>query len=313
MIRYLIRRILYAIPVLVGVMLLTYVLFYVVVTPEAQAKRNLSAKNPTPAQIHQWLVDHGYDKSTSQQFVGFMGSLLTFDLGKSDRTKEPIIERVKSGAVPSLEVASMVLITALVVGISLAVFSAYFRGTYVDRSITILCVVLMSITYVFYVIGMQYLVGKLLKYGPLAGFHGGWESLRFVFIPMMIGVMARLGSDVRLYRTFVLDEINQDYVRTARAKGVSERIVLFKHVLKNSLVPIITLTVAFIPQLILGSLILESYFGIPGIGSYLVDAINNFDLSVVRAMVFLGTVLYIVGFILNDFLYAAVDPRVRLE
>lgn len=313
MIRYLVRRSLYSVPILLGVMLLTFVLFYGIVSPEGLAKRNLSAKNPTPAQIHQWLADHGYDKPMGQQFESYMVNLLTFQFGKSDHNKEPIIDRIKSGALPSFQVASMVLLTAIVIAITVAMISAYFRGTYVDRSMTVVCVVLLSISYVFYVIGMQFLLGKVLRYGPLAGYQPGFDSWKFVIIPMIIGVSARIGSDIRLYRTFILDEINQDYVRTARAKGVRETLVLFKHVLKNAMIPVLTTTVSLIPTLILGSIILESFFGIPGIGSYLQDAITNEDFAVVRAMVYLGTVLYIVGFILTDVLYAAVDPRVRLE
>jgi peptide/nickel transport system permease protein len=312
-IRYLIRRILYAIPILLGVMLLTFAMFFLVSSPDSLARRNLSSKNPTQAQIHEWLAQHGYDKPAGQQFEGYMENLLLFQFGKSDRTKEPIADRLRAGVLPSLQVASMVLLTALISSLTLAMVSAYFRGTYVDKTITLLCVAFLSISYVFYVITMQFLLGKVLRYGPLAGYQPGFESWRFVIIPMIIGVTARIGGDIRLYRTFLLDEINQDYVRTARAKGVREHIVLFKHVLKNSLVPVITTSVSLIPMLILGSIILESFFGIPGIGSYLQDAISNQDFAVIRALVYLGTVLYIVGFIATDLLYAVVDPRVRLE
>jgi peptide/nickel transport system permease protein len=311
--RYLIRRVLYAIPILLGVMLLTFFLFFGIVKPDALARHNLSSKNPTQAQIHDWLAEHGYDKPMGQQFESYMENLITFNFGKSDRTKEPIWDRIKAGAIPSFQIASMVLLTAVVVSITLAMVSAYFRGTYVDRALTFFCVALLSITYVFYVLGMQYLLGKILRYGPLAGYQHGLDSWRFIVIPMIIGVTARIGGDIRLYRTFLLDEINQDYVRTARAKGVRESVVLFKHVLKNAMIPVLTTTVAIIPTLILGSIILESFFGIPGIGGYLQDAISNQDFAVVRAMVYLGTVLYIIGFILTDVLYAAVDPRVRLR
>src|SRR5262249_48556879 len=138
-------------------------------------------------------------------------------------------------------------------------------------------------------------------------------ELKFVILPVIIGVLSSFGGSVRLYRTFLLDEINQDYVRTARAKGVPERLVLLRHVLKNALIPFITSTVAVIPGLIMANLIIENFFGIPGLGSFLVDGINSQDFAVVRAMVFLGTVLYIVGLILTDIAYAVADPRVRLE
>lgn len=313
MIRYLIRRVLYAIPTLIGVMLFTFALFYMTVTPDELARRNLSTKSPTAKQIHQWQVDNGYDKPLQEQFKNHIEKLLLLDFGKSDRTKEPIWDRIKQGAVPSFQVAAMVVLTTLVVSITLAMLSAYFRGTFIDRTMTITAVVLMSVVYVVYVLGIQFLLGKVLKYGPLAGYHEGLGSWRFVLIPVLIGLVARVGGDTRLFRTFLLDEMSQDYVRTARAKGVPEVWVLFRHVLKNAMVPVITTTVALIPTLILGSLILESYFAIPGIGSFLQDAIQNNDFAVVRAMVYLGSILYILGLMLTDIMYAVVDPRVRVE
>jgi peptide/nickel transport system permease protein len=191
--------------------------------------------------------------------------------------------------------------------------AAYFRGTYLDYWTTFLCVLLMSITALVYIMGGQYLLGKILKYFPIAGYQGGLGSWKFVLLPTVVGVIMGLGSSVRFDRTIMLEEMNQDYVRTARAKGVPERAVLFRHVLKNASIPILTSVVLSIPFLLMGSLLLESFFGIPGLGSMTVDAINSQDFAVVRAMVFLGTVLYILGAILTDLSYALVDPRVRLE
>jgi peptide/nickel transport system permease protein len=199
------------------------------------------------------------------------------------------------------------------VGVSLALAFAYFRGTYVDTFGTFLCVLVMSISAVVYVIGLQFLLGKLLRYGPVWGFDTGTGLWKFLVVPVAIGVISGVGAEIRLFRTFFLDETNQDYVRTARAKGVSEAAVLSRHVFKNALIPIITSTVAAIPGLILGSLLIENFFGIPGLGNFTVDAINSQDFAVVRAMVFLGTLLYIVGLVLTDICYALVDPRVRLE
>jgi peptide/nickel transport system permease protein len=195
----------------------------------------------------------------------------------------------------------------------MAIWAAYFRGTYVDAWLTFLCVVMMSITYIVFVIVGQYLLGNILHLFPLAGFESGWSGFRFAALPVLIGLAAGLGSGTRLYRTFLLEEVNQDYVRTARAKGVPESRILFRHVLKNAAIPIITSTVLSIPSLILGNIVLESFFGIPGLGSYTVDAINSQDFAVVRAMVFLGTLLYIAGAILTDVCYALADPRIRLE
>jgi peptide/nickel transport system permease protein len=206
-----------------------------------------------------------------------------------------------------------VFFASLVTSITVALLAAYFRGTYLDHWTTFLCVLLMSITALVYIMGGQYLLGKILKYFPIAGYQGGLGSWKFVLLPTVVGVIMGLGSSVRFDRTIMLEEMNQDYVRTARAKGVPERAVLFRHVLKNASIPILTSVVLSIPFLLMGSLLLESFFGIPGLGSMTVDAINSQDFAVVRAMVFLGTVLYILGAILTDLSYALVDPRVRLE
>lgn len=313
MLRYLIRRILYAVPILIGVSLLTFVLFYVSASPETIARRNLSAKNPTQAQLQQWLKDHHYDKPRSEQFKSHMTSLLLFRFGNSDATNEPILKTVRRGVGPSFMIASNAFVATLLITLASALFTAYFRGTYVDYFITFLCVFLMSVSYVVYVIGLQYLLGKILRYGPLVGYQSGVVAWKFVLIPVIIAVISSYGAGVRLYRTFFLDEINQDYVRTARAKGVGEREVLTRHVFKNALIPVLTSTVAAIPTLILGSLVLENFFGVPGLGSFLQDAIVSQDFSVVRAMVFLGAVLYIIGLIMTDVAYALADPRVRLE
>ncbi|HEX8464402.1 MAG TPA: ABC transporter permease [Abditibacterium sp.] len=313
MLRYLVRRLLYAIPILAGVSLATFLLFYCVFPPEQIARRNLSAKNPTPQQIQQWLTTHDYDHPLSQQFKKHMSELFLLRFGRADSTGEPIWDRIRAGAGPSSLIASLIFVSALATQLFFALWSAYFRGTYVDIWITFVCVLLMSVVYIVFVIAGQFLMGKLMRMFPLAGYQSGLSALRFAILPVIIGVISGLGSGTRFYRTFMLEEVNQDYVRTARAKGVPESRILFRHVLKNAAIPIITSTVLTIPSLMLGSLVLESFFGIPGLGSYTVDAINSQDFSVVRAMVFLGTLLYIAGAVLTDVCYAIADPRIRLE
>ncbi|RYX82671.1 ABC transporter permease [bacterium] len=313
MFRYLVRRLLYAIPILVGVSLVTFLLFYCVFPPEQIARRNLSAKNPTPEQIQDWLTTHNYNHPLSEQFQKHMSELFLLRFGRADSTNEPIWDRIKAGVGPSSLIAALIFVSALATQLFLALWSAYFRGTYVDLWITFLCVLLMSVVYIVFVIAGQFLMGKILRLFPLAGYQPSWSSFRFAVLPVIIGVISGLGSGTRFYRTFMLEEVNQDYVRTARAKGVPESRILFKHVLKNALIPIISSTVLAIPSLMLGNLVLESFFGIPGLGSYTVDAINSQDFAVVRAMVFLGTLLYIAGAILTDVCYAIADPRIRLE
>lgn len=313
MLRYVVRRVLYAVPTLIGVLLLTFFLFFGFRSPEIIARQNLSQKNPTPAQIQGWIKDHGYDKPLGEQLRRSTIDMLAFRFGKSDANKQPIWDRVKQGAGPSFLIQSIIFFSALTISVLAAVAVAYFRGTYVDKFGTVLTVFLMSIVYMVYIIALQFYLGKQLQYGPVWGFSTAAGLGKFILIPVTIGIVAGLGASIRLYRTFLLDEINQDYVRTARAKGVGERDVLLRHVLKNALIPVLTSTVAAIPGLILGGLLIENFFGIPGLGGYLTDAITNQDYSVVRAMVFLGTLLTLVGYILTDIAYALVDPRVRLE
>jgi len=310
--RYLLRRLLYSVPILFGVALATFILFYAGATPRQLARRNLSARAPTEEQIQAWLREHGYDKSPPEQLARHLSELFLLRFGKSDNTGEEIWDRIRQGAGPSATVGLLIFIGSLLASVSAALVAAYFRGTYLDGWTTALCVFSMSIVYMVYIIIGQYLVAKVLNLAPIAGYGWGWDSLRFALLPALIGTVSGLGSSIRLYRTFMLDEISQDYVRTARAKGVPESRVLFRHVLKNAAIPILTSVVLSIPFIILGGLLLESFFSIPGIGGYLVDAINGLDFAVIRAMVFLGTLLYIGGSILTDVSYALADPRVRL-
>jgi peptide/nickel transport system permease protein len=201
----------------------------------------------------------------------------------------------------------------LLVNITFALLLAWFRGSYFDVWGVVLCVVLMSISGLFYIIGGQYLVGKLLRLVPISGYDSGLEAVRFVLLPVLVGVAGGIGAGTRWYRTLFLEEMGKDYVRTARAKGLGERLVLFRHVLGNALIPILTGVVVVLPLLFMGSLLTEAFFGIPGLGSYTIDAISSQDFAVVRAMVFLGSVLYILGLLLTDISYTVVDPRVRLQ
>ena len=197
--------------------------------------------------------------------------------------------------------------------VTFALGLAFFRATYLDFVGVVLCVAAMSISGLFYIIGGQYLISKLWNLVPISGYGDGLQAWRFVVLPALIGVIGGIGASTRLYRTIFLEEMNKDYVRTARAKGLAERRVLFGHVLRNGLIPILTGVVVAIPALFIGSLVLESFFGIPGLGSYTIDEINAQDFAIVRAMVFLGALLYIVGLILTDISYTLADPRIRME
>jgi peptide/nickel transport system permease protein len=214
---------------------------------------------------------------------------------------------------PSLALALPSLIVGLLVNITLALLMVLFRNSYLELGSSVLCVMLMSISSLFYIIGGQFFIGKLLKLVPISGYDPSWSAIKFLILPVTISVVAGIGSGVRWYRTLFLEEVEKDYVRTARAKGLTETQVLFKHVLKNAMIPILTGVVVVLPLLFMGSLIMESFFSIPGLGSYTIDAINRQDFAIVRSMVFLGSALYILGLLMTDISYTLVDPRVRLS
>ncbi|MFN3649025.1 MAG: ABC transporter permease [Armatimonadota bacterium] len=312
MLSYLLRRLLYAVPILIGVSILTFGMFYMVKSPRQLAKQNLG-KNPTDEQVQVWLQEHGYDKPLGEQARKHIGELLMLKFGKSDTSDERVWDKIGNGAGPSLALAVPMFFASALAAVSLALFAAYFRGTYLDYWGVFFCVLLMSINYVLYFVAGQYIFARLLRIYPLAGYAQGWDALRFVALPGLVGVVAGLGGAIRYNRAAFLEEMHQDYVRTARSKGVAEAKILFTHVLKNAATPILTSLVLSIPFLFMGNLLLESFFGIPGLGSMTVDAINSGDFAVVRAMVFLGTLAYIAGNILTDVSYALVNPRVRLE
>jgi len=287
MLNYIIRRMFYAIPILIGVNLITFTLFFVVNTPDDMARMHLGMKRVTPEAIEKWKADRGYDKpvafnSEAQGFakltdtIFFENSvkLFVFEFGRSDAGRDIGFD-ISQRMWPSLAIAVPVLILGLLANITFALLVAFFRATYIDFWGVVVCVVLMSISGMFYIIGGQFLVGKLLHLVPISGYDTGFDAIKFLILPVLIGVIGGIGSGTRWYRTLFLEEIGKDYVRTARAKGLSESLVLFKHVLKNAMIPILTGVVVVLPLLFMGSLITESFFGIPGLGSYTIDAINS--------------------------------------
>jgi peptide/nickel transport system permease protein len=328
MISYLIRRILYAFPVLLGVNLLLFGLFFFVATPEDMARQILGDKREDPALLQNWIREHGYDlprffnpaesfPASVTQTIFWQKSmrLFTFDFGVSDDEERTRIgDEIRRRIPYSLYVTVPVFLMGLVLNIFLAMIVAFYRGTYLDLWALVLCVVMMSISQLFYIIGGQYVVATRLRLAPISGFDPAFfHSIKFLVLPWIVAVFGGVGGGVRYYRTLFLEEINKDYVRTARAKGLGEGKVLFKHALKNALLPILTSVVVTVPFLIMGSLLLESFFGIPGLGSYTIDAITKQDFAAIRAMVFLGAVLYVGALIGVDISYTLVDPRIRLK
>jgi peptide/nickel transport system permease protein len=325
MLAYIFRRLLYAIPILIGVNLLTFALFFVVNTPDDMARMQLGIKRVTPEAITRWKAERGYDKpliwnekaeglGKASETIFFTRSVRMFvgDFGRADDGRD-IAREIRMRMGPSLAIALPVFVLGLYASISFALLLVFFRATYLDFWGVAACVALMSISSLFYIIGGQFLVSKLWHLVPISGYGEGLDVGRFLALPVLISVVAGIGSSARWYRTIFLEEIGKDYVRTARAKGLSELAVLFRHVLRNAMIPILTGVVVVIPLLFMGSLITESFFGIPGLGSYTIDAINAQDFAVVKAMVFIGSTLYIVGLLLTDVSYTLVDPRVRFE
>jgi len=324
MLTYIIRRILYALPILLGVNIITFALFFIVNSPDDMARIHLGGKRVTQEQIIQWKSTHDYDKPlfinnnqnglnkiTDTLFVQQTIKLLQLDFGVSD-TGRNISYDIRQRMWPSLAIAVPSLIIGLVLNISLAMLMIFFRGSYIDNIGGILCIILMSISTLFFIIGGQFLFAKILKWFPISGYDD-LIVYKFVALPILVAVISSIGMDVRWYRTLFLEELHKEYVNTAKAKGLTHLNILFKHIFKNALIPIVTTVVIIIPHLFLGSLLLESFFDIPGLGSYTIDAIGQQDFAIVKSMVFLGAILYIIGLVLTDIIYTLVDPRIKFK
>lgn len=316
MLRYAVRRLLELIPTTVGILLLTFVLFNVVGGSSAQV---VLGKNATKASIEAFNKRYGYDKplilntrpgesAFDSQFFNFIKNVAKGEFGMSTEHREPVMDVLKRGVGPTLSLTVPMVVLGTLLGLALALGCAALRGGAFDRGVLVLSTVLMSVNYVVWVLAGQFFLAYKWRLFPI----WGYENAFYLALPVLIGVLSSLGVDIRFFRTAVLDEIYKPYVRTARAKGLSGIAILVKHVLRNSLIPIVTYVSLSIPYLFTGSLLLETFFGIPGLGSVSLNAINSADLAVVRAVVLLGALLYQVVNLVTDLAYAALDPRVRL-
>ncbi|MEI8234109.1 MAG: ABC transporter permease [Verrucomicrobiota bacterium] len=343
MLNYLIRRLLYMVPILLGVMFLTFVLFNVVNTPRQMAYR-IRGPKASAQDISNWLQNHGYLDQEGREVPPYlniavkrtpsfpwvrvevgkhpfdslyfrsMKRFATLDLGTSFATDEPVLAMLKRGAVPSLCITLPAFVVGLFLAISTALLLVFVRDSALDRWGTVLCVASMSIPITVYVIYGQLIAANLFHYFPAFGFNmEGFSTARFIALPVAIMILSGLGADVRMYRAIFLEEVRADYIRTAQAKGASHARVLLVHMLKNGAIALITLVVAALPFLIMGTLVLESFFGIPGLGNLMTNAIQTSDFGVIQADVYLGSLLYLFGLLLTDLCYAAADPRIRLQ
>jgi len=309
---YIFRRLLYTVPIVVGVLLLTFFLFSVVggdISPQ------IAGKNADAQTIAEIRHEYGFDKplflSWDSQFVNHFRKALTFQFGRA-LDREKISEKILRGVGPSLSLTIPMFLGTLVLSLTLALLAAFVRGSWLDMVVVILCVAGMSIPYLSFIIYGQYFFAYKLGWFPIL-YMPEESLLTSLALPVVIGIIAGLGGNLRFYRTVVLDEMRSDYVRTAFAKGLSTPQVLFKHVLKNALIPIITSVVLSIPYLFLGSLLLERFFGIPGLGSLMIEAIASRDFFIINAMTFIFSLLIVVFTLLTDICYAWADPRIELE
>jgi peptide/nickel transport system permease protein len=326
MLNYMFRRLLYGVLVLAGVNLATFFLFFTVNTPDDMARLNIGGKRVTQELIEKWKSERGYDKPlywndkkegaqavTETIFWERSVSLFSLEFGRADsEAAGDIGDEVVRRMWVSIQLATPIFLLQVIASVSFALVLVMFRHTRLDLAGVVLCVVMLSISALFYIIVGQFLFARVLKLVPISGYAGGFDLVRFLVLPVLLSVLARLGTESRLYRAMFLEEIGKDYVRTARAKGLSERIVMFRHVLRNALIPIITSAGSYLPYVFLGSLVFESFFGIPGLGAYVIEAIGKQDFAIVRTMVFVGSLLYIASYVLIDIAYSWVDPRVRL-
>ncbi len=326
MLNYLVRRCLYGVLVLIGVNLVTFMLFFTVNTPDDMARLNIGGKRVTQEQIDKWKGERGYDKplywnaqaqgagrATETVFWERSVSLLVLDFGRSDSTSATDIgHEIATRMGVSLQLAVPLFLLQIVASVGFALLLVFFRHSAIDFWGVVTCVLMLSISALFYVIVGQFLFSRVFHLVPISGFESGWEAARFLVLPVLLSLLSRLGSEGRLYRAMFLEELGRDYVRTARAKGLGEPKVLFGHVLRNALIPILTSAGSYLPYVFLGSLVFESFFGIPGLGSYVIEAITGQDFAIVRSMVFVGALVYIASYLVIDVAYTLVDPRVRL-
>ncbi len=326
MLSFIFRRIGYGVLILLGVNLATFILFFTVNTPDDMARLNLGGKRVTQVAIEKWKAERGYDKPLyfnpqkqgSQQltqtiFFERSVSLFALDFGRADsESAGDIGHEVSSRMWVSLQMALPLFILQVMASTAFALLLVMFRNSRLDFWGVVSCVLMLSISSLFYIIVGQYLFSRVLMLAPISGYAPGLDAAKFLALPIGLSLIARLGGEARLYRAMFLEEIGKDYVRTARAKGLSEAVVMFRHVLRNALIPIITSAGSYLPYVFLGSLVFEGFFGLPGLGAYVIEAIGKQDFAVVRTMVFVGSLLYIATFALIDIAYTWVDPRVRL-
>ncbi len=312
MFAYIVRRLWQMLPTMLGVVLLVFILFNWVGGDPAYILAGKMANAESIANIRRQL---GVDQPYHVQLWIFIQQIASFDFGQSWATGESVAHIIVSRLGPSLTVLLPLTVLETVLGVALALAVAFVRGSLTDRAVMVACTVGMSISILVYIIVFQYGLAFKLGLFPVQGWGDGlWENLlRYASLPILIGLAVSIAPTLRLYRSFVLDEVNQDYVRTARAKGLGEVRVMWLHVLRNAAIPIITHVMANLPALLIGAFLLERFFGVPGIGREVILAVERSDFPVIKAITVYVAIATMIFNLLTDLLYQAVDPRVQLK
>ena len=311
MLAYIVRRLWQMLPTMLGVVLLVFVLFNWVGGDPAYVLAGKMANADSIANIRRQL---GVDQPFYVQLWIFIRQIATFDFGLSWATGEPVSSIIATRLGPSLTVLIPLTVLETVIGIALALVLAFVRGSLTDRLVMMACTVGMSVSILVYIIAFQYGLAYRLGWFPVQGWgeHFSENLLRYAALPILIGLAVSVAPTLRLFRSFVLDEVGQDYVRTARAKGLSERRVMWVHVLRNAAIPILTYVMSNLPALLIGAFLLERFFGIPGIGREMILAVERSDFPVIKAVTVYVAAATMVFNLLTDLMYRAVDPRVKL-
>lgn len=310
MLHYIIRRTLQTIPILFGVALLTFFLYSVFgEDPVRVALGKHATEDAIAALRHKW----GLDKALFDQFLDFLYQTVTFDFGKSFSTGEKLTDIFFKGALISFSLTAPPFFLGLIINLSIALVIAYFRGHIADKISRVLFIMSMSVSYLVYIISFQYFLAYKWGFFPIQGYEPGFKSIPYLMLPWLILLIVSAGPDIRIYRTIFLDESKSDYIRTARAKGAGEGRILFVHLLKNAMIPILTNTIVAIPFLMTGAFVMERYFSIPGIGDITITAINEGDFPILKGVTMMSAMLYTFFNMLTDLTYGLVDPRVKLS
>jgi peptide/nickel transport system permease protein len=293
-----------------GVTLLTFVLFNLL---SGDPAHRFAGRHATPEMVQNIRAELGLDRPLHEQYVFYVKQIVTLDFGRSWSTKQKISTMIDDGFSATISLTAPPFLASIFFCVGLALFASYFRGSYLDKGVVVSCLALLSISSLVYIIALQYFLAFQLNLFPISGWDPSWIGRwEYLTLPWIILFVLLLGGNILVYRSVILDEAYQDYVRTAKAKGLSISRVYGKHILKNAMIPIITVIVIEMPFLITGSVLIENFFGIPGLGGMMVKALNESDFPVIKAMTVIISFAYMFFNLLSDVLYALVDPRIKL-